>query len=386
MDPLHATLRRLNDDARHARYLFRFHRAQRVLKDWKSRPHAPLGDKSCLIDIRHTGFDGEQGRRFHALVMLLRKSGYGVYLVPRLPFLQTGTKAFKERAIHATRPYDSDTAPKHFDLCLTDANRCRFAAQRTLRLTRDVSRALAPDETPLPYSFFPDIWDLGEGDRLAEYQCHPRRWQLFFAGHCQAKSYQKIAKFKELETVNRYELLQECLSHFEQRTTHLKDADQLRRCLATDQKGFVVADSSESRIATSDWLGILSHADFFLAAPGCDYPLAHNCIESLAVGTIPVLEYGELFSPALRDGVNCLTYRGKRGLRETLARVEQMSAIEIAALRQGAIDYWSNHLSPQAFRQQLESDRTRRVHVFSYLMRRETNSTSIAETPRRLSA
>lgn len=370
MDRLHAVLRCLNDDARHLRYLFRFRRGQRVLRQWQNQPTVDAGDRTCLLDLRHTGFDGEQGRRFHALVTLLRQSGHRIWLIPRIRFLHTGVKAFKQRALFATQPYDSATSPKHFDLCLTDSNRCPFSADKVVQLTRDVTRTLSEDEVPVPYGFFPDVWEQGEGERVEEYQTRPRRWRLFFAGHCQAKAYRKISKFKQMSTLNRFDVLKHCGAHFGDRTLHVQDQNHLAECALTNHRGFVMVDSVKIRIETHDWLRTLSTANFFLAAPGCDYPMAHNCIESLAVGTIPVLEYSELFTPALQDGTNCLTYSGVRGFRQTLQRLEQMSDEDISRLRQGAIRYWNEHLSPKAFRRALKAPSTKRIHMFSYLMRR----------------
>ena len=70
--------------------------------------------------------------------------------------------------------------------------------------------------------------------------------------------------------------------------------------------------------------------------------MSHSCVESLAVGTIPVLEY----VPALTDGDNCLTYSGRDGFRRDLSRLQELDLHEIEKLREGAVRYYEEHLGP----------------------------------------
>ena len=330
---------------------------------------APSG-KRCLLDLRRIASDGEQGRRFHALVSLLERGGYEISMVPNLQFLQSGHRKFKASALTSVRPFCEDELPADFgpfDLCLSDRRGEHPRAKRTINVLTGIRSPLECDDLGMPYSFFPAVWDQREDNRFDEYRRQSRVWRLFFGGHCSEASYRGIKQYTRLSPVDRYSVVCEMNRYFAGSTLEIGSDRQLDSALQTRHESFVMIDNAKYRTAETRWLGLLARSDFFLAAPGCDYPLSHNAIEAIAVGTIPVLEYESLFTPALRDGENCITYRKIDGLRHAAARVETMSQHEIARMRGSVIEYYETHLSPTAFCRQLEAPDVRRLHLFPYL-------------------
>jgi hypothetical protein len=112
--------------------------------------------------------------------------------------------------------------------------------------------------------------------------------------------------------------------------------------------GVLIVNTRRVRIPPPEWLRTLARAAFFLACPGVRYPMSHNLVESLSVGTIPITEYPELFFPALEDGVNCLAYHGADGLRAAVDRALAMSQQEVSHLAAGAAEYYDRHIEPNA--------------------------------------
>lgn len=372
--PLRHRLRTLGLSLEHAvkqhRWLWRYAHCRRVADHWRMRHHgaeSPRAAKRCLLDLRAIASDGEQGRRFHALVQLLSRGGYGLSLVPHLSFLQTGHREFKSRALDQIRPFGRSGDGTTFDLCLRDRRGPHPSAQRTIEVVTATSTPLRSDDVAMPYSFYPDIWDRNEDHRFEAYRNQKRLWRLFFGGHRSKMSYARIRKYPWLQPIDRDEVVRETLAYFSDSTRQIDSYDRLASALQTRHESFVMIDNGRFRTEAKDWLKLLANADFFLAAPGCDYPLSHNAIESISVGTIPVLEYDTLFTPALQDGENCISYRGVDGLREALARIEAMPRWRIDQLRQRVVDYYESHLSPAAFCNRLEQASTRRLHLFSYL-------------------
>jgi hypothetical protein len=366
---------------RQQRWLWRYGHCQSLHQAWVqhhqdtapvARSEAPPGCEAprCLLDLRKIAADGEQGRRFHTLVSLLGRSGYDLWMVPRLQFLQTAHRPFKARVLSELKPFWEDELPRDFapfELCLSDRWRQHRRARRTIPVLTNTLLPLAPGDLALPYGFYPGVWDQRQDALFESLRQAARPWRLFFGGHCSRASYARIRKYTRLSPLDRYQVIETTRSHFGRSTREIDSDRELESARQRPHAGFVLIDNATYRPTPEQWLPLLATAAFFLAAPGCDYPLSHNAIEAIAVGTIPVLEYDSLFSPPLADGVNCLTYRGRAGLRDTLRRVEQMSAGDIAALRQGVIDYYESHLSPAAFRDKLEQASTRRLHLFSYL-------------------
>ncbi|MCC9600744.1 hypothetical protein LOC67_09225 [Stieleria sp. JC731] len=355
------------------RWLARLKRTKQIRDHWfwihRTDQATPVKSaaKRCLLDLRKIACDGEQGRRFHALVSLLARGGYKVYLVPRLEFLQTGNRMFKASALQTAEPLTEDTADLSFDLCLTDRATSHSRAEKTLQVVTSFRQRVADKDVAVPYSLYPKIWDNREDERFADYRSRDRKWRLFFGGHRSKEAYQRIRKYHRLQTVDRHTTICDLLKHYEDQTVQIESDEQLGQMMNQSHDGFVMIDNSRYRTEASRWLEILSNADFFVAAPGCDYPLSHNAIESIAVGTIPLLEYDSILTPPLTDGVNCIAYRGREGLRDAVRRINAMSELEIDRMRQEVIRYYEDHLSPQSFCDRIESDGVERIHLYSYL-------------------
>ena len=86
--------------------------------------------------------------------------------------------------------------------------------------------------------------------------------------------------------------------------------------------------------------------------------MCHNVIEAMSVGTIPILEYGDRFHPALTDDVNAICFRGSLGLVEAINRIDSLSAEKIRQLRQTVIAYFDKHLHGVKFLAELRDATT----------------------------
>jgi hypothetical protein len=105
---------------------------------------------------------------------------------------------------------------------------------------------------------------------------------------------------------------------------------------------------SETKTKDEDWLNFLATSDFFIAPPGFRYPWCHNAIEAMSVGTIPILQYSNLFSPQLRHLENCLQYQSKEELENVVKLALTLGQEEISRLKQNVVHYFEDHLSPNA--------------------------------------
>jgi hypothetical protein len=360
--------RAIESEARQLRGYLPFAGAKKRYQRWMQQESTcePY-DQTVLLDIHRIAFDGEQGRRLHALVCALTRGGYRVWLMPRICFFQTAEKAYKRQALKRVFHLGDPETPENFDLCITDRKFDCPVASRTVRLTGDINRRLRPDELAIPYTMHPDHLENGEDQRLERYRNHPRRWLLFFGGYNDPKHYHASDQYGHFTTLPRTQVTGIAQQCFQDRTCIPENADQLDRQRSQDFDGLVILDSSKYRTPSSGWLDLVSHSKFFLAAPGTTYPVCHNCVESLAVGTIPILEYAQLFQPALQHGVNCLIYRGESELRQLMSDLPLIDAAEVQRLSRGAAKYYDDHLSATAFVQKLADDSVHHLHMFAYL-------------------
>lgn len=128
----------------------------------------------------------------------------------------------------------------------------------------------------------------------------------------------------------------------------------------------MVVPNEGKRVVSLLWLEHLSRSDFFIAAPGAYFPFCHNLIESMAVGTIPIVEYGKWMCPALEDGVNCIAFDGAAGLVDAINRALELSSEEILIMRKNVIQYYEDHCRMDYFiRDQLQRSDPHVVH-FKY--------------------
>ncbi|MDA7865022.1 hypothetical protein N9B24_02740 [bacterium] len=142
-------------------------------------------------------------------------------------------------------------------------------------------------------------------------------------GGCQAKFVcRENSDYSHLPTTNRFEIVEEPLRFYEDQTRSLESDESFSELIKPESDGFTFIDSDKYRLLGNEWLDPFSLAGFFFAVPGTTYRMSHICVESLAMGMVPVLEYASVFRSALTGGFNCLTYQGKEGFRRTLKRLQ----------------------------------------------------------------
>jgi hypothetical protein len=107
-------------------------------------------------------------------------------------------------------------------------------------------------------------------------------------------------------------------------------------------------DSRKVWIPVDRWLEVLSAFDCFIATPGYCMPHAHNLMEAMAVGTVPILQYHRHLHPPLVPGRECLSFSGPDDLLHIVGQVLHMDDADIARLREGVLQYYSSHVDPCA--------------------------------------
>lgn len=103
---------------------------------------------------------------------------------------------------------------------------------------------------------------------------------------------------------------------------------------------------TKSFLDPANYVEALRSCDFLLSPPGWCMPLSHSLIEGMACGAIPITNAAEYMAPALRDGVNCLTFHDEPSLLRQLERAIEMTDDEILALRDGVNRYYEEFLQP----------------------------------------
>jgi len=184
-------------------------------------------------------------------------------------------------------------------------------------------------------------------DDLHLFRSQKRNVLVFFAGNFDSRLYNRdVLKENFNGTVSRINALRYIRGRFDEpaELEFVKEPGRLHELLEAGAKKIVL---SEARTPGEQWLSILGKAHFFLCLPGVRMPWSHNAIESMAVGTIPIIQYGSLFTPPLEHMKNAVCYTNENELGEVLSELFTMSEQEIAKLRSNVISYYEQYLSAE---------------------------------------
>lgn len=199
----------------------------------------------------------------------------------------------------------------------------------------------------VPFTMHPSIVSKFMTTDFGSIRSNNRTIRIFFSGNVEQVKYSRKALETEYNVVSRFRSVNYLAETFgpTNNVEVITDRKVLYRLLTTEKQDKKIV-ISKVKTEISDWLRFLSHSEFFLALPGVEYPWCHNLIESMSVGTIPILQYAHMFYPALEPGKNCLHYTGLDELGTAVKHALDMTPAEVQQMRKNVIDYYENVLSP----------------------------------------
>lgn len=319
---------------------------------WVTQQHCALPKGPLVVfDFTNARVDGPQGRRFYALFIVFQRAGYYPVFIARYPFLVTihskikklclqepfsvcaGLSEIVQPFIRVSDRYDADAGPQ---------------CQRQLLMDYRFDYLLDRQGFPLPFPMFPGIYATGADRQLDTLRQGERPWAVFFGGSFRAERYSMSAISEVYKKLPRALALAALQNGLGERYVEPRSEESWEQQSARGQDGVLVLNTGHVSVSPATWLGLIAKGRFFLALPGVSYPMSHNLVEALAVGSVPITEYPELFFPALEDGVNCLTFRGEDGLLETVKRAMSMPKEDAQRLSLAAMAYYDTYLAPKA--------------------------------------
>jgi hypothetical protein len=246
---------------------------------------------------------------------------------------------------------------------LTDYPRKRKQYNKTIYLHYDYSQRLRLDEGhfALPFIMHPQIYcQYQDHLRLPFFRNNQRKIRLAFAGNWDT-GYNHPIITEELGILSRYQILDFLInSGLCQLINHMAQLEEIQS--GPYQEKFLVVDR-KVRIDQSKWMTFISSVDFFLCPPGVLFPLAHNSVEALAVGTIPILNYPDWFIPKLDSGINCLSFQTIDELTQIIGEVMEMKESPILTLRANVTDYYKKFLDQATFANKMIHFPSNEVHL-----------------------
>jgi len=200
----------------------------------------------------------------------------------------------------------------------------------------------------LPYTLHPRFYkNYADNTDFSLYRIQEKKAGIIFAGNFDRKAYTRaILKEDFPGTISRVEVLDHIQNTYsnDPRIVYSSTKDHLYKLLdsGTARRSFVI---SEAKTPMEDWLSFLSKGNFYLCLPGGAMPLSHNAFESMAVGTIPILQYKDLFYPPLEHLKNCLAYDSNETFDQVIELALNMNEEDILRMKAAVIAYYESYLS-----------------------------------------
>lgn len=210
----------------------------------------------------------------------------------------------------------------------------------------------------IPYSLHPAAFKNGIDRTIEKLRSNSRKLKIIFAGNSVAKGY-SLKKLKDwYSKLTRHEGITAVLE-IGGKIKNIENVGEFRKAIRTGNyvnECRLLRTDRSVRLNIKDYWDIISRSDFFLGLSGTDYPMCHNVIESMAVGTIPVMGYGEWFSPPLEHEKNAIIYSDAQDLKAKIRDVLNMDEAAIQKMRGNVIEYYEKHLANRNFVRRVEAD------------------------------
>lgn len=309
---------------------------------------------------------GEMGRLLFSLLNAFSVSGYHISLFDSLPAEKLdkyGRLACTLPQVSLTRAEPSNTEGMLYLFDREDPALARRTWRRRVEVRFDV---FAPywfrQPIIMPYPVHPVHAGPDLAARLQVDRARHKAMRVFFSGDREGYVSNRIRYPKP--KLPRLEVIEAVLEEMAERARLVRGEGELAEMCAGDYvNGCLIMAQDGERIDTTRWLSTLATADFFLCPPGYVMPMCHNTVEAMAVGTIPIINYPEWFTPRLVHLDNCIAFDDRADLVAKLHAVLRMDAATIGRMRERVMAYYDRHLAPESFIRRLEASDGRRTVV-----------------------
>ena len=168
---------------------------------------------------------------------------------------------------------------------------------------------------------------------------------IAFAGDFRTDLYSKKKVFEYFGHLNRSDMLNTIISQF-------KDVEilQTNNFSNVSEQKVIIADNAKVRFSPLDFRKFIAIFDFVLCFPGIHMPLCHNIIESMSLGTIPILHksYAKLMSPELIHLENAFIFDDFDSFDSTFKKVFSLDDNTLTAMHKNVENYSKKYLDSDA--------------------------------------
>lgn len=209
-----------------------------------------------------------------------------------------------------------------------------------------------PEAVRMPYFMHPSVYHKGLHTKVKSEseseRGRKRRFRIGFFGTHDPEFYSKHYHFPG---PNRTEILNAFLSQFADQIKILEGSPaswpDANIVVAIDERG---GDRvGKSFLSQVNYFQAMRECDFVLSPPGWCMPVAHNLIEAIFCGAIPITNAGPFMVPQLQDVENCLAFKDEEGLISVLEWALKMEDGKIRTIQSAVQEYYNKNLDASIF-------------------------------------
>jgi hypothetical protein len=203
---------------------------------------------------------------------------------------------------------------------------------------------------PIPFCMHPYIYISRADEHIVKYRTSKRKLRIFFGGNLSQEYYNdsvfkqrypdQLTRLEAVEVLLKSGLNVSLVSNPKDLQWYLDAPKHLNQMI-------IFKTDHTFPVPPHQWLKTLSHCDFFMCFSGTSYPMCHNVIEAMSVGSIPILSYSDWFTPSLEHGKNAIIYKDQADLIQKISEIFAMGPSAIEALRRGVLNYYDAYLTEE---------------------------------------
>lgn len=295
-------------------------------------------------------------RRLSQICEILKNAGFYIYidisLIAYLRMNEYGKRLFKDPLIQVGSFSDHPT------IIVTDS--CELTDEKLLCIDYNLytTDSISGDDLFLPIMFHPNLLNPDGYARASSLSSNrDRKIRVFFAGNIDSESYSREIAAGEKRYLNRSAIISALIR--DGLDGRLTVPATWREFITHAQTGyyrdkFVIVDIDRFKIPHTDWLDTLSNSEFFLSPPGYTQPFCHNIVEAMAVGTVPITQYGDLFKPSLQDKRECISFNSLDELIDRMKAILKEDTLS-KSMSADVLHYHDKYLSLSSAAQHIQS-------------------------------
>lgn len=209
--------------------------------------------------------------------------------------------------------------------------------------TNYFSNSKDPYGFDLPFSMHPAMYRSGLFETVRRLRNNRRNIRISYGGNL-SRGYNNTELNTLFKKLNRHQITEMIEDNFGDEISNIFSEIDAERVFNLESARIAIV--REPVLTFERWFDLLAASDFMIAPPGYAMPFSNNIIEAMSVGTIPVTQYPELFSPPLTEGENCLYFSDPESFCETVLKCLDAGDEEIQRMRRNVISYYDTHLDP----------------------------------------